>query len=269
MQPTPMVFVLDSVVLGQQPFTLPVPPSTTPPPPSAARASRTRTRKGWGALLDCLRIRPRHRSPSPANPIVVSPPPAAPLPLASPGLVLSRFIAGRLSGPTVDSLALVDQRGAWLMQLDALEELNAKAEACLANLFESVEDSVPDRQAEAEALLQEVERRRRDILALRINLHIVEVALQQRGIPLDRPLAETGLVEVPEDAGLCEFCVSVPANAEFDCCHYRGGCVQCSETVLRSSGRCPHCRAPCPELRVLPGSPTAPEPAPVPSAAPR
>jgi len=145
----------------------------------------------------------------------------------------------------VDDDGLLNYRGAWLMQADSLEEMNGRAGLVIDRLFDDP-GALDARQAEADYLITEMEQRKRNVAILRLSIRLVDAELRKRGAPLSRP---TGIVEVSDDADVCQYCVTESADAEFGCCHHKGACWDCAMVMVRAEGaRCPNCRAPNPPV---------------------
>eukprot|EP00668_Euglena_longa_P004128 GGOE01004837.1.p2 GENE.GGOE01004837.1~~GGOE01004837.1.p2 ORF type:complete len:260 (-),score=53.76 GGOE01004837.1:1114-1863(-) len=216
-----------------------------PSPSPCLEGTSARLRRGVASLF--RRLRPsRHNSPRP----VESGPPDSLMEVGaaeSPTTAIARYLAGRAAAvfEDVDDEALLNYRGTWRMQLDGLEELNRRDEAVLGALFLDPA-SLEGKQWEAEQLSADLTGRRRNVTILQLSLRLVETELTRRGIPLVKPEAENGLVDVPDDANLCQYCLSRPANTEFTCCHHTGACADCAAAMLEDAPRCPHCRAPNP-----------------------
>eukprot|EP00667_Euglena_gracilis_P025101 EG_transcript_29253 len=162
----------------------------------------------------------------------------------APTPAIDRYLAVRAAATfqDVDDDALRDYRGAWLMQLSGLQELSRRDMAALEALpSDAVEGEGPP--SEAEKLAAELEARRRNIGVLQLSLKLVETELSRRGAPLIGPHQGVLSIPEPEDATLCQYCVSRPADTDFMCCGHTGACASCAAVLLGGpSPRCPHCR---------------------------
>eukprot|EP00667_Euglena_gracilis_P003375 EG_transcript_3389 len=215
------------------------------PSPSPCGKRSDRLRRGVTSLF--RRLRPSrqdsHGTPEPMDES----------PTGTPTSAIDRYMAARAAAvfEGVDDAQLLNYRGAWLMQLAGLEELNDRDQAVMEALLK--DPTGPEAmQAEMELLTADLDARHRNVAMLQLSLQLVETELARRGAPLTKSESEIGVLDLPDDATLCQYCVSQPANTDFLCCHHTGACADCAAVMLQAHGRCPHCRAPDPAVHRLP-----------------
>jgi len=154
------------------------------------------------------------------------------------------------TGPTD---ALLDRHGLLRMQVQGLEELNQQSLTRISNIFAPNYLPTPEEREEGTALMMEVGVRRRFIIGMSSVMDSLEVELRARGVD---PREQTAFLEdeEAEDPDVCQFCLTNKIGMEYECCHFRGACVDCAVAMRSVAARCPHCRAdvpPTPSLNLI------------------